>query len=132
MSVVFNEVSSYTVVTCCSCGVHFGMPQLLQQHRLNDGGCFYCPNGHPQGYTEPRVKALERQVQAERRLRDQAEAAAREAKKEAGVERAKAARLRKRVGHGTCPCCKRTFRQLARHMSHKHPEYVAGATEGAK
>lgn len=32
-----------------------------------------------------------------------------------------------RVGAGVCPCCKRTFQQLARHMKCKHPKY---RTEG--
>ncbi len=33
-------------------------------------------------------------------------------------------RTRKRVGSGVCPCCSRTFQQLARHMKAKHPAYT--------
>lgn len=29
----------------------------------------------------------------------------------------------KRSAASACPCCKRTFRQLARHMAAKHPEH---------
>jgi hypothetical protein len=30
------------------------------------------------------------------------------------------------VKHGVCPCCKRTFENLARHMKGQHPTF-AGA-----
>lgn len=42
----------------------------------------------------------------------------------AEVERLrKALEIKKRVGNGVCPCCNRTFENLSRHMSCKHPEY---------
>lgn len=28
----------------------------------------------------------------------------------------------------TCPCCKRTFKQLAAHMKNKHPEFAHGSS----
>lgn len=34
-----------------------------------------------------------------------------------------ATRLKNRAAHGVCPCCNRTFQQLARHMSAKHPDF---------
>ena len=37
--------------------------------------------------------------------------------------------LQYRVGHGVCPCCNRTFGDLYRHMSTKHPGYAAEAAE---
>jgi hypothetical protein len=37
------------------------------------------------------------------------------------AEEAKA-RLEKRVRSGLCPCCKRSFVNLKRHMATKHPE----------
>ena len=40
-------------------------------------------------------------------------------------EKAATAKARKRAKAGTCPCCKRTFRQMALHMKNKHPEYAA-------
>lgn len=33
-----------------------------------------------------------------------------------------------RVSAGTCPCCNRSFKQLAAHMKNKHPDYVDKAT----
>jgi hypothetical protein len=33
-------------------------------------------------------------------------------------------RLKKRVAAGVCPCCNRTFQDLAKHMKGQHPKYV--------
>ena len=35
-------------------------------------------------------------------------------------------RQKKRAAAGVCPCCNRTFKQLARHMERKHPNYTKG------
>lgn len=37
-------------------------------------------------------------------------------------------KLKLRVGRGVCPCCNRTFADLARHMQSKHPEVATGET----
>lgn len=42
---------------------------------------------------------------------------------ESAVAHAEAERLATRANHGVCPCCKRTFSQLARHMKTKHPDF---------
>ena len=33
-------------------------------------------------------------------------------------------RIKKRVANGVCPCCNRTFKDLAAHMSTQHPDYI--------
>lgn len=35
-------------------------------------------------------------------------------------------RAKQRVGAGSCPCCKRHFKALSRHMACKHPAYKDG------
>jgi hypothetical protein len=32
-------------------------------------------------------------------------------------------RIKKRVAAGVCPCCNRSFKDLARHMAGQHPDY---------
>jgi hypothetical protein len=32
-------------------------------------------------------------------------------------------KLKKRAKAGTCPCCKRTFHNMAEHMKTKHPDF---------
>ena len=34
-------------------------------------------------------------------------------------------RLQKRIHAGVCPCCNRTFTNVARHMKTKHPNVVS-------
>jgi hypothetical protein len=34
-------------------------------------------------------------------------------------------KLKKRTSAGTCPCCTRTFANMAEHMKKQHPDFVA-------
>jgi hypothetical protein len=89
------------------------------------GGYHHCPNGHLQGWSKDvcedekmrrerdllkqETARLEESITAERRLREEAEMALRKHKKRAAA--------------GVCPCCTRTFSNMARHMKTKHPDY---------
>jgi hypothetical protein len=37
-------------------------------------------------------------------------------------------KIKRRVAHGVCPCCQRTFKDLARHMEGQHPDYAKDAS----
>jgi hypothetical protein len=120
---------------CPSCGVRFAIPSnMLSALRQNKKG-FYCPNGHAQSFSESSTARLERELEEAKRRQEQAEIALRNSRKRA-EEAERAARLsggklralRKRVKNGVCPCCKRSFTQLQRHMATKHPDYEAEGT----
>lgn len=108
------------VERCCNCGVEWGMTRALRQARLDDGDWFYCPNGHGQHFT--------RSTKDELREAQRALASAREDLRVRSVELKQAndelKRQRQRSKGGACPCCNRTFVQLARHMKAKHPDYT--------
>lgn len=120
----------------CWCGIKHAVPSELRDHqmRCHDNGRtvpdIYCPLGHchvPAG--EPKIKQVERERERARNReaarvaeRDQAEASAR------GYKGA-ATRARKRAKAGVCPCCNRTFKQLARHMESKHPDFEPEAVK---
>ena len=122
--------SGRLVVVMCWCGMRHAVPEELDdfQDRQYDNGVeqtsIYCPLGHTHIRAGDGAAAkLERQLQAEReraaRLaaqRDQAEASAR-------AHKGAATRARKRAAAAVCPCCKRSFVQLRRHMAAKHPDY---------
>ena len=119
-----NELAAIEVdmtsKTCVTCGVVYGLPATLATQRRTDGDWVYCPNGHAQRAcesTEQRLKKMEQLLLSERASHDQTRARLRD--KEAEMARAK-----HRVGNGVCPCCHRTFKQLARHMKAKHPKYA--------
>lgn len=120
-----------TVVTCW-CGMRHAIPSELDdfQDRQHDNGerqtSIYCPLGHQhiragKGEAE---KLRERLEGERRRLAATRDLLAHEERSHAAT-RGHLTRTKKRVAHGVCPCCSRTFQQLARHMKNKHPEYVA-------
>ena len=113
-----NQITLETV-TCCNCSVVFAMPDYMIKRLQERGGSFYCPNGHSQYYTKSEVQRLREKLDEQTRAATQM------------AERAKAAeqkmkRMGKRVSVGVCPCCNRTFQQLARHMKAKHPKFGVG------
>ena len=122
------------VVMTCWCGINHAVPEDLRdyQRRQHDDGreviSIYCPLGHthvPAGKSEAQKlrERLERERDHSARVaaaRDQAEASAR-------AYKGAATRARKRAAAAVCPCCKRSFVQLRRHMAAKHPDYDPAA-----
>jgi hypothetical protein len=39
-------------MVCAICGTSYAMEQTLKDLRLKDGNAFFCPNGHPQRYSD--------------------------------------------------------------------------------
>lgn len=124
---------------CARCRAEIALPEELHAaaRRSPDVG-FYCAYGHSQhfaaGPTEADKLRQERdrlaQRLAERDDRIRAEIEAREAaERSAKAVRGHMTRLRRRVGNGVCPCCTRSFRNLAEHMKMQHPGFTAEAAE---
>lgn len=110
---------------CCVCGIAFAMPEDIQRRRRNDHKDFFCPVGHRQHYLgkseEERLRALVTHERDMRRsLREQRD----HLERSNSAYRGHLTRLRRRIAHGVCPCCNRTFKQLSRHMERQHPDYV--------
>lgn len=125
------------VVETCWCGMAHAVPEELvdhQQRQHRDGvqqTGIYCPLGHVwvrsgKGEAE---RQRERAAQLERNLQVARETAAAERDLREDTERRLAAqkgattRAKKRHAAGVCPCCKRSFAQLRRHIASQHPEY---------
>jgi hypothetical protein len=124
---------------CARCKCPMTLPaELHSSARRSASITFYCPYGHPQhfpaGETEEQKLRRERDRLAQRVAEWQDEARSEREKKEAAERRAAAARgqvtkIKNRVGHGVCPCCNRTFENVARHMASQHPTFSAEAAE---
>lgn len=119
------------VVLTCTCGILFAIPARLNRsalkHRGDGGWQICCPLGHQWHYVgQTEEEKLRDRLQRERdragRLaaeRDQAQASLR-------ATRGVATRRKKqldRVAAGVCPCCGRSFQNLARHMQSQHPTF---------
>jgi hypothetical protein len=117
-------------IQCCNCLTQFAMEDRIKTARLKDGKEFYCPLGHPQVYTDTELSRA--RAEAERLRRENqnlasqkqwAEELAERTKKEKTALKGQLTKTRKRVANGVCPCCHRTFKQLAAHMDSKHPDF---------
>jgi hypothetical protein len=129
---VLNFEAALESNVCCVCGIEFAMPAYFVRKRREDHVDFHCPNGHPQHFTgETEAEKLKRQLANEVRMRENAEARAssnwkakERADRQAAAARGQVTKIKHRVGHGVCPCCHRTFAQLASHMKEKHPDFA--------
>jgi len=111
---------------CITCGVRYTVPLSMWEKQRERGGFHSCPNGHSQGWGEDATENAEL-----RRERDRLKQ--RLAQKDddiRGLEnRNRAAkgqitRMKKRASAGTCPCCKRTFQNVATHVKRQHPDFL--------
>ena len=131
-----KETMVFNVIECASCGIPFAITAEFEKRRREDHKDFYCPNGHSLVFNGPseserrakeaekRAERLERQVQAEKDRvqfwRDEHDAT----KRSLTATKGQLTKTKKRVANGVCPCCKRNFPSLARHMKTEHPDYV--------
>jgi hypothetical protein len=116
---------------CPTCGVRFAMPLNMLRTLRETKGTFYCPNGHQQSFAESSTVRLRRELeQTQERLKQAEDLAVRRGRERDQLALTKAQTLGKlkalkqRAANGFCPCCKRSFMQLARHMRTKHPAWV--------
>lgn len=130
-----TQLRTYVVVTCYKCGCDFGIPTHLRATLLETGQSFFCPNGHSQAYCESEVDRLKKQVDQEKRnaewYRQQAETRGRardRAEHQVRAYKGVITKTKRRIAHGVCPCCQRTFQDLARHMKGQHPDYAQTET----
>jgi len=116
--------------TCPTCKVQHAFPQELQAtaklRRGSNGVKIYCPNGHAWHYVEGETEEqkLRRELNNQRQQNARLEDEAREARAAAEKAERAAKRLKKRAAAGSCPCCKRSFSNMAEHMKHQHPDWV--------
>jgi hypothetical protein len=126
-----------TQLQCPSCNAPYAISEDFRSRRWQDGkswNCPYCDIGI--SYRDNENARLKKQLAAEQQRanalsagNDQLRAELRDAKTNAKrqITRAKneTRRLEQRAAAGVCPCCNRTFQQLARHMKSQHPDHVA-------
>lgn len=128
-----NRITTFVIETCCNCNIQFAIPQDLRKKRLNDHKSFYCPMGHGQYfYGKSKAEILrEKNERLEARathLKSQLNETRREVRSTRRSRDAYKGHLnktKKRIQHGVCPCCNRTFTKsrMARHIETKHPDY---------
>jgi hypothetical protein len=114
-------------IVCGVCAGVYSIEERYRKQKETDAGswtCPYCKTGW--GYSRhesdaAKAKRLEEELAAEQQRRRD-EASRHDYQRRA--LRGAATRLRKRAAAGVCPCCNRSFVELARHMATKHPAYA--------
>lgn len=123
------ETITYTgrlVTTTCWCGIHLAIPEDLYALANRKEKTLYCPLGHRFIFSRRMEHELEEARKDARRARER-EAAVRDLltheEHSHRATRGHLTRQKKRVAAGVCPCCNRSFKDLARHMAGQHPDY---------
>lgn len=123
-----------TEMNCGECGGTYAINERYRRQKYEKGNsgwnCPYCKTtwGYFDDSENDRLKKeknkLERRLTLEQNRRESAEAETKKANNKLRAEKAAKTKLKNRIKHGVCPCCTRTFKNLARHMKGQHPEYV--------
>ena len=110
-------------VTCCVCGVTFGVPRGMEMGRRENHKDFFCPNGHTLHFPQKtEAERLERQL-AQLRLDHNQLLYEKRRLDNTVMDKAKELKdLRKRAKAGVCLFCHRHFANVQRHMEAKHPD----------
>jgi hypothetical protein len=141
------ESQTYVYDNCPNCGVRHAFPRSLyikardeqpKRPGVTTYATIYCPNGHAWHYvsqTEADLLRRERDLLKQQAAQKDDEISGLRSEwnkseaARAATER-KLATHKKRASAGTCPCCRRTFQNMASHMKTAHPDFVT--EQGAK
>lgn len=120
-------LTTFATITCASvsCGFTFAVPDHWWQKMHDRHQTIYCPKCKSGTYwpSESDEEALRRQLNS---TQDMLATSRRESTRldhQRRAEKAAKTRLKNRIAAGVCPCCNRTFANLARHMTGQHPDF---------
>lgn len=121
-------------VTCPECGVAYGLSAEFIRNRRDDHQTWHCPNKHSLWYSQDNEaeqlrKQLSETEQSLKWARSREEAQRRErraAERSAAAYKGHVTKLRNRISNGVCPVqgCQRSFTDVRRHITSKHPEWA--------
>ena len=125
------------VETCCQCKTQFCITDDFRKVAMErcETFQFYCPHGHPQHYVrgESELEKIRRERDQFKQQIAERDDALREAHDKTSrivaAARGEITKMKKRAHAGMCPCCNRSFANMARHMKQKHPAFDPSKTE---
>jgi len=124
----FQEVVVLERFTCGKCAGSYALNKVFVDYCRENLGSYHCPYCQA-GWSWNESEADRLRAQLETRERELRESKCETLQKQHLLEaeqKSRAAVEKKlcRVKNGVCPCCKRSFRNLARHMATKHARNV--------
>ena len=112
---------------CWVCGVPFRLSAAFVEASKRHHTGFKCPRGCSLGFGESTEDLLKREkeqsalaFQAQINEANHARLVAEKAAKKAIADKRK---VERRVAHGVCPCCNKTFADIANHMITEHNDF---------
>lgn len=111
-------------INCGECGGTYAINSRYRRQKEEKGGYWNCPYCKCSwGYGQSENERLRKQLDAEKAAKQRALTDANETREALNKAERSVIRLKNRAKNGVCPCCHRTFKQLAQHMKTKHPKY---------
>lgn len=123
--------SGMLVVCTCWCGIKHAIPDNLNRQAKENGKAVFCPLGHEWVVRETETVRLRQQLENARATTDYWQKEREREKVKHAATKGKLTKTRNRISKGVCPCCNRSFVDLAQHMKGQHPEYTANASDQA-
>lgn len=129
MAETIYKTLAFEVYTCATngCGIPICLEASFVRQRRGDRESFYCPNGHKQWFpgetADTKAQRLAGELDMERTRRRETEKQLDYARRTQKATSTRLKKVKQRVGHGVCPCCTRSFQNLARHMESQHPTF---------
>lgn len=131
-----QATAELTTIHCGKCGGIYAIAARYRQEKYNRGGYWHCPYCQCSwGYVSSEIDrmkdqlaAKERELESERKRKEWAQQEAKIAERRRRALKAVVTKTKNRIAHGVCPCCRRNFDNLRRHMQTKHPRYGKGRT----
>ena len=119
--------SETLVVTHCWCGIALAIPDTLYSFAKSKPHDVYCPLGHVFVFRDTFKERYERERRSHEATRDLLAQEERSHRSTRGA----LTKARRRAAAGVCPCCKRSFQNVARHVAHMHPDFQPEAMPDA-
>ena len=121
-----RTVTDVEAVEMCGCQHTVYLSSEHSQQRQRDHKSFYCSvcgrGNHYLGKSD--VEKLRGQLASTKDMLDTMREDRDHKEYQRRAEKAAKTKIKNRVGNGVCPCCNRTFKDLARHMANKHPTFA--------
>ena len=114
-----------TTIDCGSCGGTYAINERYRAQKYEEGGCWNCPYCQTSwGFAGSEIYKLKEKLRHEAKRREWVERDLKDTENRLRAQKAAKTRLKNRIAAGVCPCCNRSFVNLARHMNTKHPDYA--------